>query len=100
MMGQIEHHRNVCRDLEVKLAKHIELRDEAMERKCAVRDEIDEIEVRIAAAEAQVSPDPPQCPAPTCLPIYPLILQRKWRWTKKWMMVMAPKSLEQVLAPS
>ena len=28
--GQIEHYRNCCRDLEVKLVKHSEMREEAM----------------------------------------------------------------------
>ena len=40
VMVQIEHYRNICRDLEVKFAKHIELRDEAVERKLALQDDI------------------------------------------------------------
>ena len=56
-MGRIEHYRNCCREMEVKLAKHSELL--AVARKSALQDEINEIEARIAAAEPPVLPDPP-----------------------------------------
>ena len=39
VMGRIEHYRNVCRDLEVKLMRQGELLDEAVARKATLQDE-------------------------------------------------------------
>ena len=52
-MGRIVHYRNVCRELETKLLKQSELLDEPVERKATLQDEINEIEARLAVAEAQ-----------------------------------------------
>ena len=56
-MGRIEHYRNVCRDLETRLMKESEKFDEAVARKSALQDEINEIEVRSAEEESRVLPD-------------------------------------------
>ena len=96
VVGQIEHYRNCCRDLEVKLVKHSEMLEEAMARKTTLQVEINEIEARIAAAEAMVSR---MVPLPMCrLPSLLLLLGLK-RWMKKWTM-RALKSLGLVLATS
>ena len=47
-MGRIEHYRNVCRDLDTRLMKESEKFDEAVARKSALQDEINEIEAPIA----------------------------------------------------
>ena len=62
-MGRIEHYRNVCRDLETRLVKESEKFDEAVARKSALQDEINEIEARIAEEESRA---PPGAPAGIC----------------------------------
>ena len=62
VMKRIEHHGNVCRELETKLMKQSELHDEAVERKATLQNEINELEVRIAEEESRVPPVPPPGP--------------------------------------
>ena len=63
-MGRIEHYRNVCRDLEKRLVKESEKFDEAVARKSALQDEINEIEARIAEEESRAPPGAPAGPPP------------------------------------
>ena len=46
VMGRIEHYRNLCRDLEIKLMRQSELLDENIARKATLQDEINELEAR------------------------------------------------------
>ena len=62
-MGRIEHYRNVCRDWENRLMKESEKFDEAVARKSALQDEINEIEARIAE-ESRAPPGAPSGPLP------------------------------------
>ena len=55
VMGRIEHYRNVCRDLETRLMKESEKFDEAVARKAALQDEINELEMRIAEVVSETS---------------------------------------------
>ena len=71
VMRQIEHYRNVCRDLEVKLMRQGELLDENIARKAALQDEINEVEARIAAEENGPPPAAPPCPPPEVQEIFP-----------------------------
>ena len=71
VMGRIEHYRHVCRDLETKLMKESEKLDEAVARKSALQDEINEIEVRIAEEESRVPPGAPSGPSPAVPVDYP-----------------------------
>ena len=71
VMRQIEHYRNVCRDLEVKLMRQGELLDENIARKAALQDEINEVEARIAAEENGPPPAAPACPPPEVPVIFP-----------------------------
>ena len=71
LWGELSTIGNYCRDMEVKLAKHSELLDEAVARKSAFQDEINEIEARIAAAEAEDPRHPPQGPAPDVQVTFP-----------------------------
>ena len=64
VMGRIEHYRNVCRDLETRLMKESEKFDEAVARKSALQDEINEIEARIAEEESRAPPGAPSGPPP------------------------------------
>ena len=71
VMRQIEHYRNVCRDLEVKLMRQGELLDENIARKAALQDEINEVEARIAAEENGPPPAAPPGPPPEFQEAFP-----------------------------
>ena len=70
VMGRIEHYRNVCRDLETKLMKQSELLEQAVERKATMQNEINELEVRIAAEEARIPPGAPSRPPPAVQEVF------------------------------
>ena len=71
VMRQIEHYRNVCRDLEVKLMRQGELLDENIARKAALQEEINEVEARIAAEENEPPPAAPPGPPPDFQEAFP-----------------------------
>ena len=71
VMRQIEHYRNVCRDLEVKLMRQGELLDENIARKAALQDEINVVEARIAAEETGPPPAAPPGPPPELQEAFP-----------------------------
>ena len=64
VMGRIDHYRNVCRDLETRPMKESEKFDEAVARKTALQDEINELEMRIAEEESLPPPAAPPGPPP------------------------------------
>ena len=70
VMGRIEHHRNVCRDLETRHVKESEKFDESEARKSALQDEINELEVRIAEEESRAPPAAPPGPPPAVQEVF------------------------------
>ena len=71
VMGRIEHYRNVCRDLEIKLMRQGELLDENIARKATLQDEINELEARIAEEESGPPPAAPPGPPPQLQEVFP-----------------------------